>query len=162
MLNRTLHYHLRNYFLENPELLKILLKSFYVDDFVSRKDTKPENFDLCLQIKECVAQASLSLHKWACSDPEIMKLLNEKEVSPCHDNGVSQDDTTFAKLSVGGSPQEVNAKEGRKVLRINWDTEHDILSVNFEKIVEFSHSLKPTKTNLLRKIASVCFRKPVH
>ena len=41
-----------------------------------------------------------------------MKLLNEKEVDLCCDNGVSQDDTTFAKLSVGGSPPEVNAKEG--------------------------------------------------
>ena len=65
---------------------------------------------ICLQIKECLAQASFSLHKWACSDTEIMKLLN---VSLCCDNGVSQDDTTFAKLSVGGgSPPEVNAKEG--------------------------------------------------
>ena len=78
LLNGTLHYHLRNYFLENPELLKILLKSFYVDDFVSGKDTKPETLDLCLQIRECLAEAGFSLHKWACSDPEIMKLLNEK------------------------------------------------------------------------------------
>ena len=62
LLNGTLHYHLRNYFLENPELLKILLKSFYVDDFVSGIDTKPETFDLCLQIKECLAQAGFSLY----------------------------------------------------------------------------------------------------
>ena len=106
LLNGTLHYHLRNYFLENPELLKILLKSFHVDDFVSEKDNKPETLDLCLQIRECLAEAGFSLHKWACSDPEIMKLLNEKEVNLCCDNGVSQDDTTFAKLSVGGVPQK--------------------------------------------------------
>ena len=78
LLNGTLHYHLKNYFLENPELLKILLKSFYVDDFVSGKDTKPETLDLCLQIRECSAEAGFSLHKWVCSDPEITKLLNEK------------------------------------------------------------------------------------
>ena len=84
-MNGTLHYHLRNYFLENPELLKILLKSFHVDDFVSGKKTKPETLDLCLQIRESLAEASFSLHKWACSDPEIMKLLNEKEVNPCCD-----------------------------------------------------------------------------
>ena len=34
-----------------------------------------------------------------------MKLLNEQDVSPCCDNGVSQNDTTFAKLSVGESPR---------------------------------------------------------
>ena len=110
-MNGTFHYYLRNYFLENPELLKILLKSFYVDDFASGKDAKPETLDLCLQIRECLAEAGFSLHKWACSDPEITKLLNEKEVNLCCDNGVSQDDTTFAKLSVGGSSPEVNAKE---------------------------------------------------
>ena len=63
-----------------------MLKSFYVDDFVSGKETKPETLDLCLQIRECLAEASFSLHKWACSDPEIIKLLNEKEVNPCCDN----------------------------------------------------------------------------
>ena len=74
-----------------------------------------------------------------------MNLLNEKEVDLCCDNGVSQDDATFAKLSVGGSPPEVNVKEGQKVLGINWDTECDILSFNFEKIPEFSYSLTPAK-----------------
>ena len=49
----------------------------------------------------------------------------------------------------------MNAKEGRKVLGINWDTERDILFFNFEKIVEFSHSLTSTKRNLLRMIASL-------
>ena len=97
LLNGTLHYHLRNYFLEN------FAQIFYVDDFVSGKDTKPETLHLCLQIRECLAEAGFSLHKWACSDPEIMKLLKEKEVNLCCDNGVFQVDTTFAKLSVGGS-----------------------------------------------------------
>ena len=49
----------------------------------------------------------------------------------------------------------MNAKEGRKVLGINWDNERDILSFSFEKIVEFSHSLTPTKRNLLRMIANL-------
>ena len=40
----------------------------------------------------------------------------------------------WRNCQLGGSPTEVNAKEGRKVLTINWDTEHDIFSFNFEKL----------------------------
>ena len=49
----------------------------------------------------------------------------------------------------------MNAKEGRKVLEINWGIEHDVLSFNFEKILEFSRSLTPTKRNLHSMIASL-------
>ena len=123
LLNGTLQHHLFEYFAENSELLLILLKSFYVDDFLSGKDTKSETWKFCTEVRECLAKAGFNLHKWACSNPEIMNELNKlesKSNEPVVSQGeVTQDDSTFAKLSVGGSAAGVNSSQDQKVLGIN-------------------------------------------
>ena len=105
LLNGTLQHHLSEYFSENPELLLILLKLFYVDDFLSGKDTKSETWKLCIEVRECLAKAGFNLHKWACSNPEIMNELNKLESKSSEpvvsEREVTQDDSKFAKLSVG-------------------------------------------------------------
>ena len=98
------------YFAENPELLLILLKSFHVDYFLSGKDTKSETWKLCIEVRECLAKAGFNLHKWACSNPEIMNELNKLEGKSSEpvvsEREVTQDDSTFAKLSVGVALKE--------------------------------------------------------
>ena len=159
LLNGTLQHHLSEYFAENLELLLILLKSFYVDDFLSGKDTKSETWKLCIEVRECLAKAGFNLHKWACSNPQIMNELNKLESKSSEpvvsEREVTQDDSTFAKLSVGGSAEGVNSSQDQKVLDINWNVERDEMYFDFEKLVKFARSLNPTKRNLLKMIASL-------
>ena len=118
LLNGTSQHHLSEYFAENPELLLILLKSFYVDDFLSGKDTKSETWKLCIEVRECLAKAGFNLHKWACSNPEIMNELNKLESKSSElvvsEREITQDDSTFAKLSVGGSAEGVNSSQDQR------------------------------------------------
>ena len=97
LLNGTLQHHLSECFAENPELLLILLKLFYVDDFLSGKDTKSETWKLCIEVRECLAKAGFNLHKWACSNPEIMNELNKLESKSSEpvvsEREVTQDDS---------------------------------------------------------------------
>ena len=147
------------YFAENPELLLILLKLFHVDDFISSKDTKSETWKLCIEIGECLAKAGFNLHKWVCSNPEIMNELNKLESTSnepvVSEREIIQDDSTFAKLSVGGSAEGINSSQDQKVLGINWKIERDEIYFDFEKLVKFARSLTPTKRNLLKIIASL-------
>ena len=135
------------YFAENPELLLILLKSFHVDDFISSKDTKSETWKLCIEIRKCLAKAGFNLHKWACSNPEIMNELNKlgsKSNEPVvSEREIIQDDSTFAKLSVGGSAEGINSSQDQKVLGINWKIERDEIYFDFEKLVKFARKLDP-------------------
>ena len=163
LLNGTLQHHLSEYFTENPELLLILLKSFYVDDFLSGKDSKSETWKLCIEVRECLAKAGFNLHKWACSNAEIMNELNKLEGKSSEpvvsEREVTQDDSTLAKLSVGESAEGVNSSQDQKVLGINWNVERDEMYFDFEKLVKVTRSLNPTKCNLLKMIA--CLYDPL-
>ena len=114
LLNGTLQHHLSEYFAENP-----------VDDFLPGKDTKSETWKLYIEVREGLAKAGFNLHKWACSNPEILNELNRLESKLSEpvvsEREVTQDDSTFAKLSVGGSAEGVNLSQDQKVLGIIWN-----------------------------------------
>ena len=86
---------------------------------------------------------------------ELNRLESESSEPVVSEREVTQDDSTFVKLSVGGSTEEVNSSQDQKVLGINWDIERDEMCFDFEKLVKFARSLNPTKRNLLKMIASL-------
>ena len=99
LINGTLQHHLSEYFAENPELLLILLKSFYVDDFLSGKDTKSETWKLCIEVRECLTKAGFNLHKWAMFEPRNYERTEQTRRA---DEGIKSRQINHADISITG------------------------------------------------------------
>ena len=69
---------------------------------------------------------------------ELNKLEGKLSEPVVSEREVTQDDSTFAKLSVRGSAEGVNSSQDQKVLGINWNVERDEMYFDFEKLVKFA------------------------
>ena len=74
---------------------------------------------------------------------------------------VSDEDTSFAKITVGGGGgggrglEEIDVKSENKVFGMNWGCEKDSFCYKLLNIAEFGQSLEPTKPNVLRLMAKM-------
>ena len=107
LLNDTLQNHIRNYFIDQ-DFVKKLLDSFCVDDFNSRESKVDNAFQLYQKTRTCLSDGGFHLRKWASNSSELMeKIKQEREdrnvrCAEGSKSSVSDEDTSFAKITVGG------------------------------------------------------------
>ena len=82
------------------------------------------------------------------------ELKSREIVESCDVKDVEREDESFAKLSCGKF-DEIETPKEQKVLGLNWNTENDILTLKFGKIVEVGKSLMPTKRSVLKTATKV-------
>ena len=63
LLNATIKQHLQKYANGNPELVKALLNSLYVDDMTSGESTIEREFDLFVKSRKIMAEGGFNLRK---------------------------------------------------------------------------------------------------
>ena len=68
---------------------------------------------------------------------------------------VTQDSVTLAKVSVGPELQEIDSLNQVKILGNRWDSREDLLTFDFQSLVEFARELSPTKRNIIRIYSKV-------
>ena len=159
LLNGTIKHHIEKYFHDDSEMANKLLNALYVDDLSTGDNSVDNCFDLYQKSKDCFDSASFYLRKWASNSSELMSMIKNEQAAkdklkedPMSENGVFEHEQTFAKLSVSGLEEQNGSTDSKqvKVLGMKWDCETDNLHFDFESLVEFGYSLKPTKRNLLR------------
>ena len=75
-----------------------LQRGFYVDDVLTRVDTKDEARSLRTELTELLKLADLNIRKWASNDRELLRGLSEQDINDKLLLGESQ---TFKTLGVG-------------------------------------------------------------
>ena len=112
ILGRTIHHHVSGYRDLDPDFVKSLLESIYVDDLTTGADDAEEGFVLYKKAKE-IMLASFQLRKWKTNSRELRKLTEESEGGSQEamteaENKVTEEDEPHVDLLIGSShkPQE--------------------------------------------------------
>ena len=152
LLNATLRHHILKYKDVDPDFLRKMIDSFYVDDLVTGEKDAGDAFQLYEKSKQRMAEGGFKLRKWLTNDKALRDRIEQNE-NPSNAKGKDDDEETFAKIALGtGSEIE---KGCHKVLGLPWDLESDSISFSFEKLVERARGMRPTKRNLLSLLAGL-------
>ena len=156
LLNATLRYHISKYKEEDPEFVRKMLESFYVDDLVTGEKNSTDAFHLYETSKQRMAAGGFRLRKWLTNDKALRDRIEqneEKERSESNTTDASDGEETFAKIALGSGSE---IKKGcKKVLGLPWNLERDSIPFSFEKLVERAREMQATKRNLLSLLAGL-------
>ena len=106
-----------------------------------------------------------NLQKWASNNEELMDLIRKEREQralqaepavidkpdsvsdnmindPENCKTVTQDSVTVAKVSVSPDLQEINSLNQVKILRNRWDFREDLLTFDFQSLVEFAREYR--------------------
>ena len=127
LLNATLRHHISKYAEVDPEFVRKLIESFYVDDFVggggggaTPDDVKVLYGKTCTRMQE----GGFKLRKWLTNDDSVRAKIQTASVVKEIKHPVSEEDDSYAKSSLC---MPLGSK-GQKVLGLAWDFEEDAIS----------------------------------
>ena len=79
LLNATLRHHISKFKDEDPEFVRRMIESFYVDDLVTGKDNTAKAFMLYEKSKNRLASGRFKMHKWTTNDKALKDLIEQEE-----------------------------------------------------------------------------------
>ena len=77
VLNATLRHHISKFITVDPEFVKKLIDSFYVDDFVGGGSLSSEVADLCGKTVNRMADGGFKLRKWLTNDASVRERIKK-------------------------------------------------------------------------------------
>ena len=134
ILNSVIQHHLIWYLLKEPNIVRLLAESFYVDDFVSGALTAEEGLSIYQKAKEIMKHGGFNLRKWKTNSLNVQQGMDEMEDS-------------------SNSTDEIPKGEGHgkvKLLGLYWSTLTDTFYFDFKGVIAFVKTLPPTKCSVLR------------
>lgn len=78
-LNATLRYHISRFKDEDPEFVRKMIESFYVDNLVTGEDDTTKAFSLYVKSKNRMARGGFKLRKWMTNDKVLKGLIDADE-----------------------------------------------------------------------------------
>ena len=128
LLNTVIRKHVQKYQSEDPEFIRRVLHSFYVDDLLpSLSDTK-DGFEFYMKCKIRFTEANFNLRKWRTNDSKLRAMIASNEVRDRDKSG--------------------------NVLGIRWEEEQDLLVVTFKDYLENAVGEDITKRQILKVVAA--------
>ncbi|XP_074623309.1 uncharacterized protein LOC141881432 [Acropora palmata] len=151
LLNATLRHHISKFITVDPEFVKKLIDSFYVDDFVGGGASPSEVADLYSKTVNRMAEGGFKLRKWLTNDPSVRERIKKDLIDDVKRDPVTAENVTYAKSSLGLKM----GSNGQKVLGLSWDFEEDTITLELTVIAERAKDLPATKRNTLRLLAGI-------
>ena len=154
ILSSTIRHHLETQKDVDPQLIELLKKSLYVDDFVSGAENEQKASEVSSNAKLIMQRGAFNLRKWNTNSSNLKKTFSEE----CSQKStglkpVTEEDESYAK-TVTGTTIKTNSNTV-KVLGSIWNTASDTLEFNFFDLVNEAKSLPPTKRSLLKISAKI-------
>ena len=149
LLGGTIHHHLLKYDNEDPEFVRLTLKSLCVDDVDAGGHDVNEAFDLYVKSKLRFQEGGFSLHKWGSNSEELIRIIEENEKCDVKSNvcsSVIEEDQTFARYSIGN---QESVSDERTVLGLSWDNKNDEFEFSFNNLIGLASELPVTKRSVL-------------
>ena len=152
ILGATILHHLDLHEHEDPVVAEKLRDCLYVDDLTTGAESEDEALRVYASAKTIMSKGGFNLRKWKTNSPEVRAVIGMKEdaeadFSTVRAEGVSEDDQTYAKTSLGTFESNTHLA---KILGVSWDTESDMLMYDFDELWNYVTSLPPTKRSVLR------------
>ncbi|KAL9955947.1 hypothetical protein ACROYT_G037353 [Oculina patagonica] len=153
LLNATLQYHLDSFTEIDPEFVRIMKKSFYVDDLVTGQKTTQEAGELYGKAKTRLAIGGFKLRKWLTNSEVLRAKITQRELrgESNVDKQIESADESYAKATLGA---KVGTKN-EKVLGQSWNCASDTFVFELSEMVEKADGLPATKRNILKVIAGM-------
>ena len=99
-LNATLRYHISRFKDEDPEFVRKMIESFYVDNLVTGEDDTTNAFPLYVKSKNRMARGSFNLRKWMTNDKVMKGLIDAEENHETASKSVTSEEETYAKFTL--------------------------------------------------------------
>ncbi len=135
LLGGVIKQHLEHWRDKDPETVREIEKSLYVDDLISGATTKDDAKQLKVKATEIFEDAVFQLHKWHSKEATLESNHQEEDLA----------DQTFAKQQLT-QPQ----KENSSLLGLAWNKNEDIISVTIS-----NEEVPATKRGVLTKVAKI-------
>ncbi len=135
LLGGVIKQHLEHWRDKDPETVREIEKSLYVDDLISGATTKDDAKQLKVKTTEIFEDAVFQLHKWHSNEATLESNHQEEDLA----------DQTFAKQQLT-QPQ----KENSSLLGLAWKKNEDTISVTIS-----NEEVPATKRGVLTKVAKI-------
>ena len=150
LLNATIRHHLEQYDATQPDLVKKLRDSIYVDDLVSGANSEEEACQLFMKSKNILKEGGFNLRKFysnsACLQARVDSDANSE--IPVHgSSGIEESEETYTSSTLGA--QQKSHFGDQKVLGVQWDRTSDQFVVNLNEISSIARGLEPTKRSIV-------------
>ena len=151
LLGGVLEQHLDTWEAREPELVKLIRKSLYVDDLIGGSATVQEGHELKQGAIQIFKDATFTLHKWNSNAPELEQSgQSSTSEEPSEVSDSSSDESTFAKQQLGTKSAET------KLLGTPWNKLSDTLNIPFPTDTNQDRSASSnTKREVLSQLAEV-------
>ena len=155
LLNGTIRHHLNSYIDKDPEFVKEVVRSLYVDDLASSKPDGTSVYDFYCKLKTRFKVAGFNMRKWMTNDPELSEKISSEE-----DQGVNQpqpvskfqlEDQTFLKSQF---QNQENREDYPKFLGTSWNHADDKPVFTFKNLTSYLAE-EITKRIILSSIAKI-------
>ena len=144
ILGVVITHHLSKYREAQPDLIKKLENSLYVDDLVSGAANLKEAFKFYVDCKQLMDRAGMNLRKWSSNSAKLLAQI--KRTSPHHpipskgSTSKTEEDESYAKVTTGhGLP--IQESDMVKLLGIHWNTSADHLVFDFTELLKCVETL---------------------
>ena len=153
LLNGTLKSHIESYLSEDPEFVKKILASLYVDDLNSGASTIVEAFELYMKSKSRMKDAGFNLCTWISNSKQLMSQIEAQERLNMSDqkvdysvHNIGPDDQTFAKYTVGTGQTKLSGQvDEQKTLGLIWNYANDSFGFDLVGYANIAAELPLTK-----------------
>ena len=133
ILNATIRHHLNTCLPVDSALARELLKSLYVDDYVSGKGDVGSAFTLSKEIKLCLKSGGFNMRKWSSNSESLLRSLEQDETfsddfEKSNRPKVAEEDESFSK-----SVFKHSSEKEQRVLGMLWNPTQDELIYDLNK-----------------------------
>ena len=133
ILNATIRHHLNTCLPVDSALARELLKSLYVDDYVSGDGDVDSAFVLSKKIKLCLKSGGFNMRKWNSNSEGLLRALQEDEAfredfDKSDGYGVKEEDESFSKSVFKQSTEKEQTVPG-----VLWNPTQDELICDLNK-----------------------------
>ena len=153
LLNGSIRHHLATFAEADPEFVRKMIESFYVDDLVSGDSMTDKAYDLYTKAKVRMAKGGFKLRKWKTNDPRLKERIGLSETAVTKPEIVKrlEHEETYAKSKLDCQGES----KGERVLGVKWNCELDTFHLDLAHIAKRAEGLEPTKRNVLSLLASL-------
>ena len=161
-LNATVHNHIGKYEQIDPQFVREVIRSLYVDDFASGKNLLEGSFELYQKLKYRFREGGFNMRKWASNGDKLMEMIERQECElpstvktdaklGTGRQKVTEDDESYSKVVLNNN---VVCNESKiKVLGSTWNRESDKLKFDFSVITRNVGNAPLTKRVMLNATA---------
>ena len=159
VLGAVINHHISKYQGQNPELVAKLLASLYVDDLVTSTPDAHSAYKFYQECRKLMANGGMNLRKWHSNSSDLLERIESSSVGTSTNpnqtaTNVTEEDDTYVKTMMG--PNVSKQSRGlTKVLGVPWNSSLDVLTFEFDELIEYANSLMVNKRSILKLTAKI-------